>query len=476
MSSVYATEPTTSGRVIFETTHGPLDISLWCRECPSTTKLFLQLCLDGYYDNMLFHRIVPSLLIQTGAIRSTSIHSPGVLPDEYRTTIQADEALERRQYELNTRLRFNHRGQVAMALGVSDDNGNELQPQFFITTADAPYLDEKHVLFGTLGSGSPTIFNAIRINGTAVDEGTNQPLELEHAPRVLSTKIVENEIHTDLVARDNIPWRIVSVEPQKKKKKRKGKLDVNVLSFGDEMGDVGQEEASLAKLGKRSDKSRISYPASQQRQDRGPNTKRESAVNAEKSSTPPITPKVPAHSEEAESRMHDAVAREVKKAPQPVVAEEHSEPQESLVELRRSKYAKRKKSKQEREEHTLQQLAAFQQKIGGAASAQEPEASDAVDNSLAARMARREEEKRRKEEDQQRDTAVSYHGQILESDGDEDQNTGWIATKFKCRRHIDHSAGADGRNVSEYDVIDEQNKRSQKHDKHSKKHKKRKHS
>ena len=169
MSSVYATEPTTSGRVIFETTHGPLDISLWCRECPSTTKLFLQLCLDGYYDNMLFHRIVPSLLIQTGAIRSTSIHSPGVLPDEYRTTIQADEALERRQYELNTRLRFNHRGQVAMALGVSDDNGNELQPQFFITTADAPYLDEKHVLFGTLGSGSPTIFNAIRINGTAVD-------------------------------------------------------------------------------------------------------------------------------------------------------------------------------------------------------------------------------------------------------------------------------------------------------------------
>jgi peptidyl-prolyl cis-trans isomerase SDCCAG10 len=59
MSSVYATEPASSGKVLFETTHGPLEIQLWCRECPTITKLFLQLCMDGFYDGMIFHRIVP---------------------------------------------------------------------------------------------------------------------------------------------------------------------------------------------------------------------------------------------------------------------------------------------------------------------------------------------------------------------------------------------------------------------------------
>lgn len=155
MSQIYSTEPQTTGRVILETTHGPLEVNLWSRECPSATRLFLQHCMDGFYENVLFHRVVPNFLIQTGALRldpTTNAHTS--LTDAnpadvraYRTRLQADEALDRRQYELNSRIRFNHRGQVAMAMGVDDTGGAgskvTLQPQFFITLDEASELDGK---------------------------------------------------------------------------------------------------------------------------------------------------------------------------------------------------------------------------------------------------------------------------------------------------------------------------------------------
>lgn len=125
MSQVYATEPATSGRVIFNTTHGPLEIQLWCQECPATTKFFLQLCVDGFYDNMVFHRVVPKLLIQTGSIRQlqpdnsiSATTSSSDFTKAYRSAVEADQALDRRRYELQSRIRFNHRGQVSRSTQV----------------------------------------------------------------------------------------------------------------------------------------------------------------------------------------------------------------------------------------------------------------------------------------------------------------------------------------------------------------------
>src|SRR5271170_1926475 len=66
MSSQYNIEPLPTGRVLVKTSMGPLDIELFAKETPQTCRSFIQLCLEGYYNNVIFHRIVKDFIIQTG--------------------------------------------------------------------------------------------------------------------------------------------------------------------------------------------------------------------------------------------------------------------------------------------------------------------------------------------------------------------------------------------------------------------------
>lgn len=66
MSSIYVSEPPTKGKVVLQTTYGPLDIELWPKEAPKAVRNFVQLCLEGYYHNNIFHRIIKSFLVQAG--------------------------------------------------------------------------------------------------------------------------------------------------------------------------------------------------------------------------------------------------------------------------------------------------------------------------------------------------------------------------------------------------------------------------
>lgn len=66
MSAIYVLEPPTRGKVVLETTHGPLDIELWPKEAPKAVRNFVQLCLEGYYDHTIFHRIIKGFLVQGG--------------------------------------------------------------------------------------------------------------------------------------------------------------------------------------------------------------------------------------------------------------------------------------------------------------------------------------------------------------------------------------------------------------------------
>lgn len=66
MSTVYVLEPPTRGKVILTTSKGPIDIELWPKEAPKAVRNFVQLCLEGYYDDTAFHRVIKSFLVQGG--------------------------------------------------------------------------------------------------------------------------------------------------------------------------------------------------------------------------------------------------------------------------------------------------------------------------------------------------------------------------------------------------------------------------
>jgi peptidyl-prolyl cis-trans isomerase SDCCAG10 len=499
MSSVYATEPVTSGRVIFETTYGPLELSLWSKECPTATKLFLQLCLDGFYENMVFHRIVSDFLIQTGALRqpgepNTVNSNSDDSMERYRKAVGAEEALERRKYEVHSRLRFNHRGQLAMALGVADDDDDDgdgthaadLQPQFFITLDEAPYLDGKHVIFGTVSG--PTIFNALRIGSSEVDETSNQPVDMEHAPRIKSVKIVDNPLHKDLVPQNVVPWRAAKsvTDKPKKKKKRKGKLDVNVLSFGDELEDgeatvsvstgmksshdvldsktlsrnVDKETAERARESSSDDHKEPAVPKRKRPRVEEKHAERERDQDSD--SAPIIYSKTKSKTTTPESTVVEA------SIPEPSIEKSEASKEEkqsskasSIVELRRAKYMnKGKASKKQREEGTMAKLMAFQNKVKDQAGAAKRDSRKDGNASLASRMARRAAEASEETNDQDVG-GPAYHGQVLESD-DEEQGakSDWLGTRFKCRKHMDHHAqesgelGGDGRSMDDYLVLD----------------------
>ena len=132
MSSVYITEPPTHGKVLLHTTAGDVDIELWPREAPLACRNFCQLCMEGYYEGTVFHRIIRNFMIQGGDPTGTGEGGESVWGKPFKD-------------EFHQRIRFNHRGQVAMANpGKIDDNGS----QFFITLGECDWLDKKHTIFG----------------------------------------------------------------------------------------------------------------------------------------------------------------------------------------------------------------------------------------------------------------------------------------------------------------------------------------
>src|SRR5690606_10154738 len=102
MSSVYSTEPPTSGKVILVTNYGNIDIELWTKEAPRACRNFIQLCMENYYDKCFFFRIIKGFMIQTGDPTNTGTGGESIWGKEF-------------QDEFHSRLKFNQRGIVAMA-------------------------------------------------------------------------------------------------------------------------------------------------------------------------------------------------------------------------------------------------------------------------------------------------------------------------------------------------------------------------
>ncbi|KFM02990.1 Peptidyl-prolyl cis-trans isomerase CWC27, partial [Pygoscelis adeliae] len=117
--------------VLLRTTAGDIDIELWSKEAPKACRNFIQLCMEEYYNNTIFHRVVPGFIVQGGDPTGTGSGGDSIYGAPFKD-------------EFHSRLRFNRRGLVAMANAGPHDNGS----QFFFTLGRADELNNKHTIFG----------------------------------------------------------------------------------------------------------------------------------------------------------------------------------------------------------------------------------------------------------------------------------------------------------------------------------------
>ena len=127
------------------TNHGAIELELFDEDAPKTVENFRKLAADGFYDGVIFHRVIKDFIIQGGDPTGTGTGGPGyTFEDEFN-----DHKVER--------------GALAMANAGPNTNGS----QFFIVTTDAaPWLDGKHTVFGRVTGGMDAVDS---IEGTETD-------------------------------------------------------------------------------------------------------------------------------------------------------------------------------------------------------------------------------------------------------------------------------------------------------------------
>ena len=141
------------------TNHGDIVIELFDDDAPKTVENFRKLAADGFYDGLIFHRVIRDFMIQGGCPQGTGTGGPGYTFED----------------EINDHKVV--RGALAMANAGPNTNGS----QFFIVIADeCPWLDGKHTVFGQVTAGMDSVD---AIEGTATGAG-DRPLEDQVVERV----------------------------------------------------------------------------------------------------------------------------------------------------------------------------------------------------------------------------------------------------------------------------------------------------
>ena len=115
-----------------QTNHGPIELEFFDEDAPKTVENFRKLAADGFYDGVIFHRVIKDFMIQGGDPTGTGTGGPGY------------------QFEDE----FNEHGVVRGALAMANAGPNTNGSQFFIvTTEEASWLNGKHTVFGRVTSG-----------------------------------------------------------------------------------------------------------------------------------------------------------------------------------------------------------------------------------------------------------------------------------------------------------------------------------
>jgi peptidyl-prolyl cis-trans isomerase B (cyclophilin B) len=136
---------------------GPITVEFHDEDAPKTVENFRKLAADGFYDGLIFHRVIPDFMIQGGCPEGTGRGGPGYqFEDEFN-----DHKVVR--------------GALAMANAGPDTNGSQF---FIVTTAAAPWLDGKHTVFGTVTEGMEAV-DAIEAAPTGPGDKPVEPQAIE---------------------------------------------------------------------------------------------------------------------------------------------------------------------------------------------------------------------------------------------------------------------------------------------------------
>ena len=131
------------------TNHGPIELELHDDDAPTTVENFRKLAGDGFYDGVIFHRVIPDFMIQGGDPTGTGMGGPGyTFEDEFN-----DHKIVR--------------GALAMANAGPNTNGSQF---FIVTTESAPWLDGKHTVFGRVTSGMDVVDAISQVDTDANDK------------------------------------------------------------------------------------------------------------------------------------------------------------------------------------------------------------------------------------------------------------------------------------------------------------------
>lgn len=140
-------------KIKIETTLGDIYADLFQAEAPKTVENFVTLAKKGFYDGIIFHRVIPNFMVQTGDPTGTGTGGPGyAFADEFSPKLKHDKP-----------------GVFSMANSGPNTNGS----QFFITQVATPWLDGRHSVFGQVTQGMDVV-NQI---ASAARDGRDKPVK-----------------------------------------------------------------------------------------------------------------------------------------------------------------------------------------------------------------------------------------------------------------------------------------------------------
>ena len=139
------------------TNHGAIELELFDADAPKTVENFVKLSKDGFYDGLIFHRVIRDFMIQGGCPEGTGTGGPGY---QFEDEINDNKVV---------------RGALAMANAGPNTNGSQF---FIVTTEAASWLDDKHTVFGRVSEGMDAV-EAIEAAPTGAGDRPLEPQVIE---------------------------------------------------------------------------------------------------------------------------------------------------------------------------------------------------------------------------------------------------------------------------------------------------------